>query len=622
ENSPTSYLWSFSGGVPSASSLENPIVTYSSDGIYTASLVVTNANGTSTSTITFEYSNGNIIDLSTGRNEDGTLMATTSVIDPDWTHILPDNTELPVFTRHTYTGWYNAQIPPDNSLRSVWVTSDTAPTEIFYKSKTFTIPENVSNAKMLLRSLSFTRNWTYLVKINPDNSTDETLITQTTWMSDGAKGWFNSRSPLVDNLPIAPGTYYLKIRVVSGGAVRNSMDVNGFVNYSLFVPPSTNFEASTTQANSGTPINFSNLTQGSPISFEWKFFDGTNVIPSNLENPVISFSEEGIYDVELKVTYANGLSSKLLIEDYIEITNPEIDYTLAPNSYIFDPYQDEYDGLFIPVKKAYDIWKDENGYFNQPITNGTLTASILWQDNPGLIKSNPATQNDEFDLELIGNLENSKIKVIVDKTKGEGNAVIAFKVNGIIKWSWHIWVTDSPDIGASNHVLENINMNLDNEYFAPTFMDRNLGATSNHFLGNEWNKSGGLMYQWGRKDPFPSLVYKDYTFYEVEGEIGLVKHKHSKSSNLNTIDDYVTIRPNSNINENLKFAIQNPFNYIYTTDNSNWFSATNNLGPIPGDSSFNQMFDLWGDNFGGKRGGYLPGNANYKPYPLKSSFDP
>ena len=69
----------------------------------------------------------------------------------------------------------------------------------------------------------------------------------------------------------------------------------------------------------------------------------------------------------------------------------------------------------------------------------------------------------------------------------EGNAVIAAKdASGTILWSWHIWLTDQPQ---------------GQEYYnnAGTMMDRNLGATS--------AKPGdagalGLLYQWGRKDPF------------------------------------------------------------------------------------------------------------------------
>ena len=69
----------------------------------------------------------------------------------------------------------------------------------------------------------------------------------------------------------------------------------------------------------------------------------------------------------------------------------------------------------------------------------------------------------------------------------EGNAVIAAKdASGTILWSWHIWLTDQPK---------------GQEYFNNdgTMMDRNLGATSST-PGDVG--ALGLLYQWGRKDPF------------------------------------------------------------------------------------------------------------------------
>ena len=69
----------------------------------------------------------------------------------------------------------------------------------------------------------------------------------------------------------------------------------------------------------------------------------------------------------------------------------------------------------------------------------------------------------------------------------EGNAVIAAKdASGNILWSWHIWLTDQPE---------------EQEYYnnAGTMMDRNLGATS----ATPGDVGAlGLLYQWGRKDPF------------------------------------------------------------------------------------------------------------------------
>ena len=70
----------------------------------------------------------------------------------------------------------------------------------------------------------------------------------------------------------------------------------------------------------------------------------------------------------------------------------------------------------------------------------------------------------------------------------KGNAAIAAKdAEGTILWSWHIWMTDKPKDQAYNNG-------------AGTMMDRNLGATS----ATPGDAGAlGLLYQWGRKDPFP-----------------------------------------------------------------------------------------------------------------------
>ena len=102
----------------------------------------------------------------------------------------------------------------------------------------------------------------------------------------------------------------------------------------------------------------------------------------------------------------------------------------------------------------------------------------------------------------------------------EGNAVIAAKDEaGNILWSWHIWLVED-EIKEHEYA-----------FGAGTLMDRNLGATS--AVPGEI-EAFGLLYQWGRKDPFlgsssksdnpnytgaialSTIVWPDY--YKTEGE--------------------------------------------------------------------------------------------------------
>ena len=77
-------------------------------------------------------------------------------------------------------------------------------------------------------------------------------------------------------------------------------------------------------------------------------------------------------------------------------------------------------------------------------------------------------------------------------TSGGGDAYVAvYDSEGTILWSWLIWTTDTPS---------------ETTYDGLTIMDRNLAA-----IGTGDVQCRGLMYEWGRKDPFPSPNNGSYT---------------------------------------------------------------------------------------------------------------
>jgi PKD repeat protein/photosystem II stability/assembly factor-like uncharacterized protein len=77
---PTSWSWSFPGGTPSASTLQNPIVTYSASGIYSVTLTVSNINGSNSHTTTsyINVTSALAIPFAEGFS--------TSVTPPNWTN--------------------------------------------------------------------------------------------------------------------------------------------------------------------------------------------------------------------------------------------------------------------------------------------------------------------------------------------------------------------------------------------------------------------------------------------------------------------------------------------------------------------------------------------------------
>ena len=139
-------------------------------------------------------------------------------------------------------------------------------------------------------------------------------------------------------------------------------------------------------------------------------------------------------------------------------------------------------------------------------------------------------------------------------TYKEGNAVIAAKdAAGTILWSWHIWFTDQPE----GQVYYND---------AGTMMDRNLGATS----ATPGDVGAlGLLYQWGRKDPFlgSSSISDD-----VEAKSTITWPSAVSSNSSSGTIAYATAHPTTFITYN-----SNNYDWYYTgsssTDNTRWTTS-------------------------------------------------
>ncbi len=156
------------------------------------------------------------------------------------------------------------------------------------------------------------------------------------------------------------------------------------------------------------------------------------------------------------------------------------------------------------------------------------------------------------------------------KTSGtfrKGNAVITANGGGHTLWSWHIWLTDQPQGQRYDN----------NGRYTVTMMDRNLGATS---ATPEDAGTIGLLYQWGRKDPF--LNYGNLSCYgnSVAKSTAEWPSPITSTSSTGTIE-YAVEHPTT-------FIIGNEHNYdwYYTgsankNENSRWQSKKTIYDPCP-----------------------------------------
>ena len=163
------------------------------------------------------------------------------------------------------------------------------------------------------------------------------------------------------------------------------------------------------------------------------------------------------------------------------------------NSVIIDPSSDKAYGINI-VDKINTFWSSAAGNQTEPIANDTeWEADVIWQDIPSRAinfcnAAGVVVPGDKF----VG--KGKKALYVKAATDVKGNVVVGVKKKGESDylWSWHLWLTDNPQEVSG-------------------FMDRNLGATS--ATATDGNKTHGLYYQFGRKDPFTGDIER----YNING---------------------------------------------------------------------------------------------------------
>ena len=199
-----------------------------------------------------------------------------------------------------------------------------------------------------------------------------------------------------------------------------------------------------------------------------KFTKGENVTKILKEDGKVSFTQGKASDL-------GNVTAKA--EDYIDPFSADIkdlDKNGNANCYIVTA-PGKYKFLAVKGNSATSFLAD------------VAEAKVLWE-----------TWNDDSAVEansVVKSAAYAEDYIIIEMpaTLHPGNAVIAaYDTDEKIVWSWHIWVPETAIVTKNYGIL------------APDMMDRNLGA----LVAAEKDvpspvHSFGLMYQWGRKDPFP-----------------------------------------------------------------------------------------------------------------------
>ena len=214
-----------------------------------------------------------------------------------------------------------------------------------------------------------------------------------------------------------------------------------------------------------------------------------------------------------------------------------VHFGVDANCYILPiPKEKEKSYTFNAIHRPNVFWGDRYG-LNAKYPNYTVDrekewkARLLWSDlemtkeevEAFLVKSSGDGKGSYMDM-------NQRIKVTVPSDLEPCNVVVGMYLDDPdnIIWSWHLWITKyNPDNierhapiegkfvypveGGEVHRYNGVAWTEEDGLYKNGYaMDRVLGSHDPKL--NNWTKGGGLVYQWGRKDPFSASEHNICTY--------------------------------------------------------------------------------------------------------------
>lgn len=394
----------------------------------------------------------------------------------------PTSEMIPHSTDHTI--WYPAQGPVDFIAYYPWKATGTGPDEI----DNYQYPVDLTNQEKA-EYIMVSRNATGKDKNSAPVSLEfERAMTKLTLILKGGEGILDPFVWLVTphyDMPLK-GSYSLSNGDVIPGP-------SGTITKTIYLITETMQHATDVVMlpgkGTGRQVRFElpDVLDGGYVT--WKIDDDEDFEPGKRYTYTLTLNRSGVTVGERTIAPWDNQT---------EIDIPHTpDSWSQPNCYMVEPGG----AVSFPVSKAYDMWRYHPALRDLPADlSGEVTAEILWADAPGICDR----------LSLVNAGYHAEIFLQTRNGASPGNIVIALKIGGVIRWSWHIWVTpykniDKPMVTTPGRyeTFEGSIYGYDNGQKLVVFMDRDLGARDSVKVGDMPSpKVNGLYYQWGRKDPF------------------------------------------------------------------------------------------------------------------------
>ncbi len=438
DNNPTSWSWTFQGGTPATSILQNPTVTYNSAGSFDVTLTVSNSEGSDTQNefdlilvnddpvADFDYNidelfvdfenlstNGNSFSWNFGDGQFSTLENPSHEYAGDGTY----DVTLTV-TNECGTDSYTIEIEIITLPVADFDASDTegcAPLEIdFYNYSSENALEfewsfpggSPPTSTAFEPTILYDNPGTFSVTLTAINDLGQDVLTRTGYITilaqpnatftvatNGLQAIFNSAGSVADayNWNFGDGGTSTNANPThnysTGGSYTVTLtvtndcgtDIHTMV-VSILGAPNAQFSANAVQGCAPFVVQYINQSSGQVNNFNW-VFQGGSPATSTLSNPVVTYNTPGVYDVTL--TVSNNAGSDVEFRDnYITVLSAPVsdfDYTINGNQVAFTNLSTN------ATSSVWDFGDGLTGDDTNPIHNyaneGTYTV-ILYAEGP------------------------------------------------------------------------------------------------------------------------------------------------------------------------------------------------------------------------------------------------
>lgn len=338
---PNSYAWSFPGGNPATSSLQNPVVNYASIGTYNVSLTLTNGFGTDNETLNgyVNISPSGIDIFFTETFETGTLAAN------GWSVQNPDNgITWDLFTVAGSTnGTRAAGINLFNYNASGQRDGLTTPALDFSNHANIQLDFQHAHRRY---SADFRDSLIVFVSTNGGTTFPHRVLA----VAENGAGSFATNSILGSNFvptngidwcfggDLGSGCFTVNLSQFDGlSNVRLKFETYNNYGNNIYIdnvqlsgncvlsndPPEAGFNISTNTVCAGSSVQFTDQSTNTPTTYNWSFPGGTPAA-STQPSPSITYNTAGTYNVTLSVSNAYGSDQMVMSSAVVVNASPNV----------------------------------------------------------------------------------------------------------------------------------------------------------------------------------------------------------------------------------------------------------------------------------------------------------